>query len=184
MFGLAAVFAGMTMLLVAVAAAFRSPVVAVLAVTLGVATYFFWYQASGRLRASVREQARRARATRDARDPRDPREARGAGRARGRFEGAPGGFGAGAADAGRRQRTRRTGGGPGAGAAGRQRARPRTDPDEPTRAEAYATLGVDPDADEGEIKRAYREKVKEVHPDRGGDEEAFRSVTRAYDRLT
>ncbi|MFB6192613.1 MAG: molecular chaperone DnaJ, partial [Haloarculaceae archaeon] len=104
--GLAAVFAGMTVLLVVVAAAFRSPVVAILAVTIGVATYFFWYQASGRLRASVRERARRDRSppgartgarARGARDARGRRDERGA---RGRFEGAPGGFGAGPADRG------------------------------------------------------------------------------------
>jgi len=168
--GLAAVFAGMTVLLVAVAAAFRSPVVAVLAVTMGAATYVFWYQASGRLRAGVRERARRRRAARDPRAARSDRD--------GRFEGAPGGFGAGPADAGRGTR------GPGASDGGRRRASPRRAPDEPTRAEAYDALGLEPDADEGEIKRAYREKVKEVHPDRGGDEAAFKRVTRAYERLT
>jgi curved DNA-binding protein CbpA len=35
------------------------------------------------------------------------------------------------------------------------------------------------------VKQAYREKVKEVHPDTdGGDEEAFKKVNRAYERLT
>ncbi|WP_233571989.1 DnaJ domain-containing protein [Halosegnis longus] len=34
------------------------------------------------------------------------------------------------------------------------------------------------------MKRAYREAVKEKHPDRGGDEEEFKDVTAAYDRLT
>ncbi|RNJ27484.1 J domain-containing protein [Halosegnis longus] len=43
---------------------------------------------------------------------------------------------------------------------------------------------VAPDADEQAIKRAYREAVKEKHPDRGGDEEEFKDVTAAYDRLT
>jgi curved DNA-binding protein CbpA len=44
---------------------------------------------------------------------------------------------------------------------------------------------VELDADESAIKRAYRRKVKEVHPDTdGGDEEQFKRVTRAYERLT
>jgi hypothetical protein len=46
---------------------------------------------------------------------------------------------------------------------------------------AYAILGVDADADDDEIRTAYRNLVKEVHPDRpGGDEEEFKRVSRAY----
>lgn len=45
-------------------------------------------------------------------------------------------------------------------------------------------LGVDPDAGEPAIRAAYRERVKEVHPDaEGGDAEAFKRVTAAYERL-
>ena len=33
----------------------------------------------------------------------------------------------------------------------------------------YSTLGVPRNADAGTIKRAYKEKAKEHHPDRGGD---------------
>lgn len=52
-------------------------------------------------------------------------------------------------------------------------------------AAAYRTLGLEPGADDEAIRRAYREKVKEVHPDReGGDEQAFKQVTEAYDQLT
>lgn len=50
---------------------------------------------------------------------------------------------------------------------------------DPTRA-AFAILGVPPNATLREIKRAYREKVKEVHPDRGGDREDFQQVREAY----
>jgi curved DNA-binding protein CbpA len=50
--------------------------------------------------------------------------------------------------------------------------------------EAYRRLGLEAGADESEVQRAYREKVKEVHPDRGGDEQEFRAVTDAYERLT
>jgi DnaJ-domain-containing protein 1 len=47
-------------------------------------------------------------------------------------------------------------------------------------AAAFAELDVDRDADADEVKRAYRERVKETHPDQGGDEEAFRRVREAY----
>lgn len=47
-------------------------------------------------------------------------------------------------------------------------------------ADLYAILGVSPDASTEEIKRAYRRKAREIHPDAGGDEEAFKEVTRAY----
>jgi hypothetical protein len=45
---------------------------------------------------------------------------------------------------------------------------------------AFAELGVSVGASSGEIKRAYRDRVKEVHPDQGGDEDAFRRVREAY----
>ena len=55
----------------------------------------------------------------------------------------------------------------------------------PTVAEAYDRLGVKRGADEETVRRAYREKVKEVHPDsKTGDEEAFKEVKAAYERLT
>jgi ferredoxin len=44
-------------------------------------------------------------------------------------------------------------------------------------------LGVGPDADEDEIERAYRERVKEAHPDQGGSVTEFRAVRMAYERL-
>lgn len=52
-----------------------------------------------------------------------------------------------------------------------------------TRAEAREILGVGLTADEAEIRRRYREQVPEHHPDRGGDEEAFKRLNAAYDRL-
>jgi len=45
---------------------------------------------------------------------------------------------------------------------------------------AFAELGVPTNADASEVKRAYRERVKETHPDQGGDEEAFQRVREAY----
>jgi DnaJ-class molecular chaperone with C-terminal Zn finger domain len=52
------------------------------------------------------------------------------------------------------------------------------DPD-PARA-AFAELGVPDEASVEEIRRAYRRRVKNVHPDQGGDEEAFRRLREAY----
>lgn len=44
-------------------------------------------------------------------------------------------------------------------------------------------LGVDKDATWDEIKKAYRKKTLENHPDRGGDEETFRKIKDAYEQL-
>ena len=44
-------------------------------------------------------------------------------------------------------------------------------------------LGVGPQAGLDEIHKAYRSKSKKYHPDVGGDEWAFRMVTRAYEVL-
>jgi len=45
----------------------------------------------------------------------------------------------------------------------------------------FEVLGVDPDADEAAIVRAYRQRVKEVHPDHGGTTEEFQLVQTAYE---
>ncbi len=50
-------------------------------------------------------------------------------------------------------------------------------------ASPYEILGVDPDADEAEVVDAYRERVKETHPDQGGSQAAFRAVKSAYERI-
>lgn len=44
----------------------------------------------------------------------------------------------------------------------------------------FDVLGVDPDADDAEISRAYRQRVKETHPDQGGSREAFMQLQQAY----
>ncbi|WP_254839222.1 J domain-containing protein [Natronomonas marina] len=46
---------------------------------------------------------------------------------------------------------------------------------------AYDVLGLSSGADEEAVRRAYRRRVKEVHPDQGGDEEEFQRVQEAYD---
>lgn len=48
----------------------------------------------------------------------------------------------------------------------------------------YELLGVSPDASADEIKRAYRQRAREHHPDAGGDEERFKQITHAYQVLS
>ncbi|MFB6119037.1 J domain-containing protein [Halosegnis sp.] len=48
------------------------------------------------------------------------------------------------------------------------------------RAAALATLGLPSGASREEVRAAYRERVKEVHPDHGGDEEEFKRLQEAY----
>jgi hypothetical protein len=52
----------------------------------------------------------------------------------------------------------------------------------PSRASVWSILGLEPRATVEEIKRAFRKRALETHPDRGGDAEAFRTVRRAYDQ--
>lgn len=47
----------------------------------------------------------------------------------------------------------------------------------------FDVLRIDSDAEEGEIEQAYRERVKEAHPDQGGSIEEFQTVRAAYERL-
>jgi DnaJ domain len=44
----------------------------------------------------------------------------------------------------------------------------------------WTTLGLTADATDDQIKRAYRERALETHPDRGGDPARFREVKAAY----
>ena len=47
----------------------------------------------------------------------------------------------------------------------------------------FDVLGVDPDADEEAVERAYRRRVKESHPDHGGSPEEFQAVRAAYEAV-
>lgn len=44
----------------------------------------------------------------------------------------------------------------------------------------YEELEVSPLSNKEQIKKAYKKKVKKVHPDRGGDPEEFKRVVKAY----
>jgi len=48
----------------------------------------------------------------------------------------------------------------------------------------YDVLGLDADADEDAVVQAYRERVKEAHPDHGGSIAEFKRVRRAYEHVT
>ncbi|MFB6122947.1 MAG: J domain-containing protein [Haloferacaceae archaeon] len=55
----------------------------------------------------------------------------------------------------------------------------RVDADDPVTS-AFRALGLQPSAGVDEVKAAYRTKVKDVHPDHGGDRESFRRLREAY----
>lgn len=174
---LASVFAGLAVV-VALAAIVHQPFIVILALLFGSVAYFMWYQASGRLAQRV------YRAVENQARPNDGRTERG-------------GFGAGPRES-RRQRTRRAGFGGGQRQASNARHHDRHDRERRgktppgtvsqsslTRAQAYDILDVDPSVEEPAIKQAYREKVKDVHPDtENGSEEAFKRVNEAYEQLT
>ena len=48
----------------------------------------------------------------------------------------------------------------------------------------YTILGIQPNASQEEIKKAYRKLSLKHHPDRGGDEEKFKELSAAYEQLT
>lgn len=50
-------------------------------------------------------------------------------------------------------------------------------------AEPYEVLGVAPDADDAVVRAAYRDLLKEHHPDHGGSTERFMQITNAYERI-
>lgn len=159
--GLTAIFAAMSLVL-AVVGLLTNPVILILAVVFGVVAGLMYYQASGRLARRVYRRV-------------EEQAAVDGGARAGR-----GGFGAGPREewrgprrgqrGPRGQRTRRT---------------RRRDADGHSAREAYETLGLEPGADQAAIREAYRERIKEVHPDTdGGDEAAFRDVRDAYERLS
>lgn len=61
-----------------------------------------------------------------------------------------------------------------------QRTKPRTPPP----MSAWELLGLQPGATLTELKRAYRQRALETHPDQGGEAEQFQRVHRAYEKLS
>lgn len=53
---------------------------------------------------------------------------------------------------------------------------------ETPKASVWTILGVTAKATDAEIKRAFRKRALETHPDHGGDAEAFRAVRNAYEK--
>ena len=51
-------------------------------------------------------------------------------------------------------------------------------------ADLYSVLGVPKTADAREIKKAYIDLAREHHPDKGGNEEEFKTIQRAYSILS
>ena len=51
------------------------------------------------------------------------------------------------------------------------------------RSNSYDVLGIDEDSEDDDIKKAFRKKALETHPDKGGDPEEFRKVREAYECL-
>jgi len=47
----------------------------------------------------------------------------------------------------------------------------------------HDVLGIPPSASLAEVRAAYAEKVKEAHPDQGGDRAAYERLTESYQRL-
>jgi hypothetical protein len=182
--GLAAAFALMTFVLGAAGIAY-SPALLILALVFGTVTYLLYYQASGRMVDRIYRGVERRAATQDR-------------------DGGRGGFGAGPREEwtpprdqqrqeGRRQTSRervrqareRVRGRRTRQRQQRQRANPVQQQSGPSVGQAARILGVEPGADERTVKKAYRERIKEVHPDADdGDEEEFKRVQKAYERLT
>lgn len=166
---LASVMAGIAVSMVSLAVAVQ-PVLLVVALPFALAAYLMWQGATGGALFQSRRRragaaARRAAAETESgrRDPGDVFDG-------GRFgDGEFGGRYADARQERRRARQRRGG----ASAPGM------------SRREAAEVLGVAPDADGDAVKTAYRDRVKETHPDAdGGDEAAFKRVAAAYERLS
>jgi len=48
----------------------------------------------------------------------------------------------------------------------------------------YKILGINKDASEEDIKKAFRKLAHKYHPDKGGDEKKFKEINEAYQVLS
>ena len=48
----------------------------------------------------------------------------------------------------------------------------------------YSILDISRNATESEIKKAFRKKALQEHPDKGGDVEKFKEINKAYSVLS
>jgi hypothetical protein len=51
-----------------------------------------------------------------------------------------------------------------------------------TKSQCFKILGIKPPATAGQVKAAYRDEAKELHPDRGGDAAKFHELQEAYEQ--
>ena len=176
--GLTVTFAAMSGVLVIVGL-LTNPVALVLGVFFAGVAGILYYQASGRLARRVYRNVEQRAAVDGGADRRRASGAR-AGR---------GGFGAGPREewVGPHQRRGRGGRRQTAGRRARQTTARATAGQRDgglTTRQAYEVLGLEPGADDDAVREAYRDRIKDVHPDtEGGDEAAFRRVRTAYERL-
>lgn len=176
---LAVVFGGLAVTLGLAAVATGQLFVLLIVAPFAVTAYFMWLQSTGRLRERLRDNARAGSfGDRRGRGTTFGAEARRTGGEGARAEWARERAAQGAFEGERRgpfrDRRRRR---------GRRDGRRRPPGDGPTLSEAYDALDLSTDAEMERVRSAYREKVKETHPDSGGDEEEFKRVTAAYDRI-
>lgn len=164
--GVAAVLFGITVVML-LAGIVVNPFFLLVSIPFGSSAYLLWYQASGKLSDDMRQ--REATAT------------FGSGGRNTGFD--AGSFGAGSSTSGNfaSESARRA-------QQYREKARANQAADQRatiSESDAYRILEIDPVADDAEIKAAYRQRVKECHPDTpSGDEEMFKKVSRAYEVLS
>lgn len=177
----ASVLGGLAVLVALVAVAFQ-PFLLLVSLPLAAAAYLLWQGAVGNLgRAPWRRRRVDPRQQRRRREPNQRRsdaQASASDAAWGEA-GDESRNGGGPRGAGSRRRGGQTGGNDGYWRG------PTTEPSGLDRETAYRTLGLSPGADEETVRQAYRDRVKEVHPDAAdGDEAEFKRVNRAYETLS
>jgi hypothetical protein len=193
---LAAVFAGLSMVMVIASAVAGQPLVLMAAVPLALTAGLMWYQGTGKMasslfggggtrRRSYRRQRRRERRSTDG----------GGGRTGGRNgderwevpfeeEVRQESYHRARRQARRRERRQADAGSGTSGQWQREFGERADRLGGLTQAEAYDVLGLDPTASDDEVREAYRQQAKTLHPDtEGGSAEEFQELNDAYERI-